>query len=313
MVAASTDGGSTFEPDVLAMDPATGEACDCCPAAMTANGEDVALIFRNNDNNVRDMHASISDDGGATFPLTGPVDDSGWLLQACPSSGADVLFYGNELLTVFMSGASGDDRSYISVADYSDLSNYTVTHLFPSAPAGAEQKSPRIAGSGDTLGVVWENRAGGQVDVFFSYSTTGPNGFSTPDTVNVQLLGSQRNPDIAYANGVFYISWQDDALGQVTYRSVDITGSVGIEHPQPAATTWWRVQQSENRISLSLDASIGGVTTVRLIDINGRLVAHRQAIAPTIEMATAGLAPGSYIVQFENNSIGWGSQKIIIR
>ena len=149
--------------------------------------------------------------------------------------------------------------------------------------------------------------------MFFSYSTTGPNGFSTPDTVNVQLLGSQRNPDIAYANGVFYISWQDDGLGQVTYRSVDITGVVGIEHPQPAATTWWRVQQSESRISWSLDAGIGGVTTMRLIDINGRLVNTMQATGPTIEMATDGLAPGSYIVQLENNSVGWGSQKIIIR
>ncbi|MBK8612856.1 MAG: hypothetical protein IPN85_05080 [Flavobacteriales bacterium] len=84
---------------------------------------------------------------------------------------------------------------------------WVVSGTAPGPGAEPAAELPRIAGSGDTLGVVWQQIGNGQSEILFSWSVTGPCGPGRSDTVNVDLPGSQRTPDIAYANGSFHIVW----------------------------------------------------------------------------------------------------------
>ncbi|HZG01331.1 MAG TPA: sialidase family protein, partial [Chitinophagales bacterium] len=102
VISRSTDGGLSFGPleDLTAL--VEGEACDCCKGALVADGNRVALLFRNNHGNIRDIWAVVSHDGGATFTDTVRVDYSNWSVASCPSSAPAGLWLGDTLVSVFM-------------------------------------------------------------------------------------------------------------------------------------------------------------------------------------------------------------------
>ena len=86
-VRTSSNFGQTFSTanDVSVLAP--GEPCDCCQSTIVTSGNnDVFLLFRNNDNNVRNSYIAKSNDGGITFTTTEDLDDVNWVFNACPTS-----------------------------------------------------------------------------------------------------------------------------------------------------------------------------------------------------------------------------------
>lgn len=116
VVSKSIDFGVTFLPDVLASgwSGATSEVCDCCPGAITSSGNNIAMLYRDNNENIRDTWAGISTDTGTSFNGGMNVDQQNWMLFACPSSGPDGVIIGDTLYSTFMSAASSNTRVYIS-------------------------------------------------------------------------------------------------------------------------------------------------------------------------------------------------------
>lgn len=304
-VVASTNGGQSYTSGTIVTDTIVGEACDCCPAALAARGDEVAVVYRNNDNNTRDMYAAVSTDGALTFPEWGPIDNNGWFLQSCPTSGPDAHFYGDRLLTPFTS----DDRVYLSNAGISDLSDYAFVPIHSEAGASIDQRFPRIAGSGDTLGLVWEQRDGGS-EVLFSWSVNGPDGFSMPDTVNIQQLGNQMNPDIAYSNGVFHISWQDDGTGEVMYRTVSVDALVSTGDATPAGNMLDAYVAGNQLIVEAVEGS--GTTQVQILSITGAIVAQERVSGPRGSLSTSALPAGNYIVRMRHSKLGVRARKVTI-
>ena len=45
------------------------------------------IAFRNNDNNLRDIWLTRSTDGGDSFSSAFDVDETDWIVSACPSNG----------------------------------------------------------------------------------------------------------------------------------------------------------------------------------------------------------------------------------
>ena len=88
VVSVSNDGGKSFQDVVSATEEAPGEACDCCPGFIMADNDRITILFRNNDNDLRDIWASISEDGGKTFHLAKDIDESNWTIGGCPSTGS---------------------------------------------------------------------------------------------------------------------------------------------------------------------------------------------------------------------------------
>src|SRR6185436_5207357 len=100
----SSDFGNTFAPYVNATDVSKGTACDCCPVSMATDGDRVAVLYRNNRNNIRNMTAAISLDNGNSYSYTQELDTMNWFLQSCPGSGGDCYFSEQFLHSAWMSG-----------------------------------------------------------------------------------------------------------------------------------------------------------------------------------------------------------------
>jgi len=228
--------GAVFQAPIQVSAPfSSGEVCDCCPNQIVAEGSRVVAMHRDATSNIRVMWGASSLDGGATFHVGDVIDTTGWFLNACPSSGPDGYLDGDSIRYVWMSGANNGTKIYVGSALHEDLSLGPQRMVHPGQSMGVQQNLPRIAGSGDTLGVVWENYNAGAREILFSWSTTGPAGFGAPDKVNVDMPGNQRTPDIAFSNGTFHIVWHEWTPNQVRYRRGTIRNAVGLaDNPNPA-------------------------------------------------------------------------------
>lgn len=254
VLAASSDGGTTFAPDVPANGGSGGEACDCCPGGLTASGNHVALLYRDNNANMRDIWAGISADGGGSFTSALPMDTTDWMVMACPSSGPDAVIIGDDLHAVYMTGFSGSNRVYYSKSSLNTLVNDTVFPLSGPVAGLTGQNYPRIATDGSAMGIVWVHTIGSQSQLPLLFTNDLSTGVpAQTDTVNMSYTA---NPDIALRNGIVHIVWQDDNAGVVKYRRGTYTSVLGTNnvispqsrvavYPNPVSD-WVTVQCAES-------------------------------------------------------------------
>jgi hypothetical protein len=86
--AVSSDGGATWSEDRLVYQSPSGSVCECChpSVAVSARGT-IAVMFRNAIEGARDLHVTVSGDGGRTFGPAVKLGDGTWKLSACPMDG----------------------------------------------------------------------------------------------------------------------------------------------------------------------------------------------------------------------------------
>lgn len=218
VVSRSLDLGSTFQTDVKASGwGASTEVCDCCPGAMAGNGENYAMIYRNNNSNIRDTWAGISTDSATTFTTGLAVDNNNWQLMSCPSSGPDGIISGDTLYTVFMSSGSGSARTYLSKSSISNVNLVNVENLSGNIPGLSQQNYPRIASDGTSAAIVWKQIVNGTVQLPIKFTADIQTGFNNADdTVDVANI---TNADVTMHNGNVWVVWEDDNSGTVKYRN----------------------------------------------------------------------------------------------
>ena len=227
MVKVSSDFGNTFSSafDVSALAP--GEPCDCCKSTLVANGNEVFLLFRNNDMDVRNSYVAKSSDGGLTFNTVNDIDDADWVIGSCPSTSPQGMLSGDSVVVVRRSGANSQNKLLLSAVNTTDL-QYTYNHNIDPIGFGV-QNFPEIVGNGDTIGVVWQDNRNSYMDCYFSYSTIGANAISgsvyMSDTNNV---GSQTDPDICFANGTFYFVYVNAGTHEILYRTAIFASSTAV-------------------------------------------------------------------------------------
>jgi hypothetical protein len=142
VVLKSTDYGSTFSSDVKASGWGNStEVCDCCPGAIVSSGNTSAMLYRDNNNNIRDIWTGISNNNATTFPLGFEIGNNNWMLISCPSSGPDGIIIGDTLYSTFMSGGSGAYRTYLSKSSISTGVVSSMTNLLGSAPGTKPNKN----------------------------------------------------------------------------------------------------------------------------------------------------------------------------
>jgi hypothetical protein len=236
VVANSPNGGATYLDDVPASEIAPGEVCDCCPAALLSEGQRQVAMFRNNDNNLRDLWVTISNDNGADFDTGDDMDPNNWIINSCPSTGPDGHIDEDSLYTVWMSAGQGSSRVYLSSVHLPSATRGTTWEVAPEQNTSANQNYPRIAGDGQLLGVVYQQAASGNIDCYMAISTNGGASFGQPFLLHDATNGTQRNPDVTYANGEFHVVFEDVSAGAVVYRSVSVP--VGISELEVDAEIW---------------------------------------------------------------------------
>ena len=286
----STDGGNTFLADVVATSIAQGEACDCCPASLAIKDNQQVVLFRNNIGNLRNMWGALSTDGGLNFSTAGEIDQTNWNLNVCPSSGPTGFIYGDSMVYTWMSGASGSNRVYFGTVN---LNNWQVGLNQMIALGGSSQNMPRIAGNEDTLAVVWEQVNGNSDLILISWSVTGPAGLG----INIDTIGTSTinlvNPDVAYAEGVFHISYQDDASNTVLYKTATVStltnlielnkGNSLLIYPNPAI----------KEITIEADKEI---THISIADSDGSVIRNLSPHNEIVTIETDDLSSGIYFL-----------------
>lgn len=218
----SIDGGLTFLPPVDATRLlAPGEVCDCCPPSLTTGAGKTFVLFRNNENNLRNIYASVSNDNAASFDTTSRLDLTSTISSSCQSTGPDGFVLNDSLYTVWRA-YNGGYRVMISSAHVDSLKPVVHKKIWGSVPSTSIQNYPKVANEGNLSAVVWqETMAVYSAEIIISYDSTGtPSRLgSFRDTVNVQRTGFQINPDIKISGGEFYITWQDNNNGKIYFRS----------------------------------------------------------------------------------------------
>lgn len=280
----STDGGITFPPAVNVSGLGGSDVCDCCPGYMVIQGNRQVPMWRRNDNNRRDMWAGFSTDGGLTFSWGQDMDATDWILSACPSNGPHPYLWNDSLCSVWMSGASGDERIYLSTYDMnSQTAGYQVT-IAGNYSSSVSQTFPFIAGNGDTLVVVWQQLNAGNTDTYFSWSTTGTAGLVNNEAIlNSTTANSQMNPHVAYSNGTFHFVFTDLSTGNVKYKSATIMPN-GINDAAYSGAIHAFPNPVSGTTTLDLTATNGRPATVHVMDATGKIV---ESISTTGESRVA--------------------------
>lgn len=218
VVAKSNDFGNTFSFDVKASgwSSMTSTVCDCCPGAIVSSGNVSAVLYRDNNSNIRDSWAGISTNNSSSYNYGFAIDNNNWFLNSCPSTGPDGVIIGDSLYTVFMNGASGMSKSYLSSSSISNAALNSVIPLTGNIPGLNQQNFPRIASDGTAMAIVWKQNVNGSDQLPLLFTNNIANGFpAASDTVD---LNDITNADIALTDGNIFIVWEDDNSGTVKFR-----------------------------------------------------------------------------------------------
>ena len=196
VVKTSFNLGMSFSPatDVSAL--ASGEPCDCCQSTLVTNGNSVYLLFRNNDNNVRNTYIAKSTDDGLTFSDTQDLDDINWVLNACPTSSPVGAVIGDSIMVVRRNGGSGVNELYKSNVNKDDLQKSYFSQVESSG--SSLQDKAEIATDLNNFVSVWDENRNGNKDCF--YSVIGSDGKSLYNGIisDTATFGHKIEPDITF-------------------------------------------------------------------------------------------------------------------
>jgi hypothetical protein len=313
-VATSVNGGNSYASSVIGSGLAPGEVCDCCPAFISVDNEIISLLFRNNDNDLRDIWVAISTDKAASFAKAADIDNNNWMINSCPSSGPSAIRINDSIVAVWMSGANASPKVNIGTADISNLTIGVNTEVEPNISPFSNQNYPKIAGEGDTLGLVWQESGAGKLVIKALFSTSGIQGLLAADidTVNDITSVNQKNPHLAYKDGVFHIVWTNENTKEVLYRSVSISNSTGINNKRKNEL---KIQVSPNPsngiFNVDVDAKfINGSLTI--YDLLGEIMWQDIIKEKRTSIEIDALRSGFYMIKAEKNGDVL-SQQIVIK
>jgi hypothetical protein len=237
VVRKSYDQGDSFveEENVGGWSGQDSEACDCCPASIKATEENVAVLYRDNLDNIRDIYATVSTDYGETFDNGFAVDDNFWQIFSCPSSGPDGVIIGDTIYSVFFSRK----YCYLSRSSISEGELISMNKLGALSQNGT-QNFPRIDNYGNQVAITWREFANGN-KIFIAYSNDITSGKTfLYDTVYFQTCSTA---DVAIGESGIHVVVEDLSDGTVKYMkgSLLTSGNTNVEiedagiYPNPAS------------------------------------------------------------------------------
>jgi hypothetical protein len=293
----STDGGSTFSAPQNVSNQNPGQPCECCPNSLISDGNRVVLGYRNNDSNIREFYSLISTDGGQSF--TGQrIDTSNWFNAGCPSNGIDLQVDNDSLFwafctlhTNFMRVQSGG----LQLTNPSTPGNIRAD----TSSVNTAQSHASIAGNHDTMIVAWQDNRVGSADIYVAFHTTAGEPFAGPFRVNNTTMGTQRTADLAFANGMFHVVYQDQTGGKAYYHRMAFSEFTGIQilnelkneaflYPNPAKET----------IIVSIANGSTVISGYEIYDFSGRKVIENPVVLSTgVQINISSLPAGIYFIQ----------------
>lgn len=311
LVRRSTDGGLSFnENPVIANAPVPGGAvCECCTSDLLASGDSIWLLFRNNNQNLRDIWVSRSTNLATTFEAATDVDATDWQLNFCPIAGPRMARSGDSLITVWMSGASGMSRVFLSTLHAGTMQVGQQLDFSTSSAPQISQSQADVVALGDTVGVVFVENGN---EVLFHFSTKGLDGinsqvnrFAVPDHT-LQL------PSVAFRNGVFHLVYVDATSRQVLYREGLLTVNSPTYEPTESAALDISVFPNPAKGVFWIESKTSELQEIALFDVFGRKIIGQKPGKYEVSVPTDHFPKGVYFLKIKTQQ-GDALREIIVR
>jgi hypothetical protein len=295
VVCRSFDHGNTFTPDVMASgwSGPQSEVCDCCPASIDCEGNMVTLVYRDNNENLRDSWAAISEDGGITFSKGVNIDQNEWMIGACPASGPDGAIANGVLYSTFMNGASGSSIVFFNNTSLEDPSSVSSTAV-SGAGQGLQQNFPRIAAHHDAGAMLWRHSANFSTGLALMFTEDLTQGW--PSSFDTLAFSNVANGDVILTHNKVLVAWQGNSPSVVNFRSGQYNTSTGTAgdlltppftvFPNPA-TDWIFLNREDGWI--------------RIANLTGQIVL--TGTGNKVDVGT--LPPGLYFITTPHGSARW--------
>ena len=216
MVNTSLSFGSTFLGATEASALALGEPCDCCKSSLVCDGNNVFLLFRNNESNIRNSYIAKSTDGGLNFSSVADMDDYIWSLSSCPATTPRGVLSGDSIVVVKRSGATGNNEVVCSNVSMQNL-NYSYNNNIDFIN-GVVQNYPEVSASGDTIVAVWQDNRESYQDCYMSFSTEGPHALQgSLSFTDTSFFGQKIDPDVEFKNGIAHLVYLNSTEHKIVY------------------------------------------------------------------------------------------------
>lgn len=302
----SNDGGQSFEEPVTGNLPAPGGAvCECCTSDMIASGDTIWLLFRNNNQNTRDIWVSRSTDLGASFTAATDMDATDWQLSVCPISGPRMARSGDSLVTVWTSGAVSPSHVYMSTAHAGTMQGGQQLDFGTGTGVLNVQATPDIVASGDTVGVVYLKKS---KEVAFHFSTSGAAGLSGADTVFTGAGQTFKYPSMAFRNGIFHLIYADVTAGDLLYRKGIVSPVSAVGTPSELSDVDISPNPSQGIFEIQ---GLHGGERFLVTDLYGKAVSSSKNIENQVHsIDLSGFPAGVYFIRAETR-FGTGCWKVI--
>ena len=300
IVKTSDDSSATFSASTSVTAGYGDEACYCCPISFAANDDYQVLAFRNDANSTRDIKAAVSTDHGSTFPDYLSLDDHGWYLNSCPSTGPEIELVNSTLYGSYMSKGDGEVMIYFVEDDLANADPYEIKQVVVSDTTDG-MNYPALANIDDTVVIVWQQNLNAQTNLWYNFSF---NGITDWDENNAKILfdspNAQNYPDLAIGtDGSLHLVYRDEYENRIMYMR-GYFSAVGIEnsslqefkiYPNPATT--------KVKLQGVLDED-----EIRVLNSKGAVVLETKGS----ELNVKELSTGIYFVEIE----GYTTQKLIV-
>jgi len=296
-VTKSSDYGMTFPIEVQASGWSGGDVCDCCPGSIISSGNTVAMLYRDKNNNIRDMWAGISHDGGNTFSTGFEVDNTNWLLNACPATGPDGFIIGDTLFSCWMSSASGTSLVYYSKSSISSLATPSAVPVTGMFSGLSVQNYPRMATNGIAVAMVWPQNVNGTDQLGMLFANNIYNGF--PALYDTVAMNNITNADVAIGSGVVHVVWEDDNSGVVRYRRGTFNPVITSLTERNTADEEIAVYPNPFDDQLTIVAKSSEPLEIDIYDIASKKI-MQQKFTTSLSLNTRQLAKGIYIYEVKN-------------
>ncbi len=292
----SSNGGVNFGASVTGNEPAPGgEVCECCTSDLIASGDSVWLLFRNNNQNRRDIWVNRSIDLAASFETATDVDATDWQLSFCPIAGPRMARSGDSLITVWVSGAGGTGRVYLSTIHSGTMqAGLQLGFPTPSAPLTVQSQAD-VAAVQDTVGIVFVEKSR---EIVFHFSTNGAAGLTDESTRFAVQDHILHLPSLAFGNGVFHLVYVDATAGQVLYKQGVLAGSSPVNEaiealdiaifPNPGIAGFFLVKSAAYELQ-----------EVSMFNSFGEKILTQKASGFEIKVPTANFPEGVYFLKIK--------------
>ena len=284
----STDGGQTFESaQPASANVGSGLACECCPSKTIFGHGRYYSVYRQNDENLRDMRLVSSEDG-ATWDHQLDLDPTDWVINACPETGASLAWLPDgRLASTFRSSGNGGAKVYVNFSEVDGpmLSEVGATVPVTNFIEAGNQDQPHIACGPTHTVVVWQENSGGWgIHAASSANDALPWGLSNEGApISTSLSGSNLHPEVAIYGSKVHVIWKNSGSGQVMYLRGTLEGAGLVESGSESGATLCRLGPNQVRIegalpgaSFSVLSPAGVVLHRDKCDIQGAAVLPTQ-------------------------------------